>query len=382
MANFDEARFALEAATGGRNTLILDDLGIPSVMVRIPMFRWSEIVDGGEDSPCSAFIIGGKEYGCIYISKYQNVIENGRAYSLPGRDPEHTLTIDEAREACSVKGPGWHLMTNAEWVAIAHWCVRNGTVPRGNSNFGRDYKAKHEHGVIVPGNNGEGPTCEMRTYTGSGPDSWNHDHSAFGISDLNGNIWDFVAGLRVVDGEIQVTRDNDSALNVDEGTDSREWRAINTDGKLVEPGSIGTYKYDGLSPGINCSDDVLAGNGFMLSTSVSYPNYTGTDPDVSYGASSFMRFFEMGAAFGVTPHVRLKQLGLFPSSGTNPNAPYSDNAYRDGAFFFLRNYGERIAARGGSWFDGAGGGIWDLYLREPRDFLFPDVGFRAAYVEI
>ena len=38
MTNFDAARFALEAATGGKNTLILDDAGLPSVMVRIPMF--------------------------------------------------------------------------------------------------------------------------------------------------------------------------------------------------------------------------------------------------------------------------------------------------------------------------------------------------------
>ena len=44
-------------------------------------------------------------------------------------------------------------------------------------------------------------------------------------------------------------------------------------------------------------------------------------------------------------------------------------------------YGERVAARGGSWFDGPFGGIWELYLRETRAFIYPDIGFRAAYVE-
>ena len=382
MTNFDDVRFALEAAAGGKNTLILDDVGMPSVMVRIPMFRWSEVIKGGEDLPCSAFVVGGKVHNCIYISKYLNVIENGRAYSLPNRDPAHSLTIDRARKACAAKGPGWHLMTNAEWSAIAHWCVKNKTVPRGNSDFGRDYRKIHERGVIVPGNNGEDRGSEMRTYTGTGPASWNHDHTAFGISDLNGNIWDFIAGLRVVDGEIQVIADNDSALNVDESDFSPHWRAINTDGQLVEPGSPGTYKYDGVSPGIESGEEAVVGDGFKLSTVVTNPNYIGSEPDISHRASGHMRFFEMKAAFGVTAHIRLKQLGLFPVDGTDFHALYRGDAYTDGAFFFLRNYGSRIAARGGSWFDSAGGGIWDLYLREPSDFLFPDIGFRAAYVDL
>ena len=372
MFDLNEACFALEAATGGGNTLIPDETGLPSVMVRIPMFRWSEVVDGGEDAPCSAFIIGGETRDCIYISKYLNVIENGRAYSLPNRDPAHTLTIDEARGACTAKGRGWHLMTNAEWTAIAHWCVRNGTVPRGNNNFGRDYQATHEHGIIVKGNNGETTESEMRTYTGSGPASWSHDHTAYGIFDLNGNIWDFVAGLRIVDGEIQVIPDNDSALNIDESLDSPYWRAIGTDGEYVQPGSLNTYKYDALSPGVSGEENIMAGGGFKLNTVVVNRNYTGADADIAHKAYGFTRFFDIKEEAGVPAHIRLKQLGLFPADGE----------YHDGAAFFLRNYGERIAARGGSWFDAAGSGIWDLYLRETRAFIYPDIGFRAAYFEL
>ena len=371
MPGFDEVRFALEAATGGRNTLILDDAGLPSVMVRIPMFRWSEVMVGGEDAPCSAFVVGGEVKNCIYISKYMNVVENGRAYSLPNRDPAHTLTIDQARLACSAKGRGWHLMTNAEWSAIAHWCVKNGTPPRGNSNFGRAYDATHEHGVLVPGNNGEGMDSEMRTYSGTGPDSWTHDHTAFGISDLNGNIWDFVAGLRIVDGEIQIIPNNDSALCVDESADSPHWRAISLNSGPVMPGSPDTYKYDGVSPGISSGENILIEGGYKLSTTVSNPNYTGAEADISHRAYGWMRFHDMKEQEGVTAHILLKQLGLFPAEGC-----------RDGAYFFLRNYGERTAARGGSWFDTDGGGIWDLYLRETRAFIYPDIGFRAAYVDL
>ena len=63
--DFDAARLALEAATGGNNTLLLDDTGMPSVMVRIPMFLWSDVLSGAEDEPCSAFVVGGKTLDCI-----------------------------------------------------------------------------------------------------------------------------------------------------------------------------------------------------------------------------------------------------------------------------------------------------------------------------
>lgn len=370
MSGFDGARFALEAATGGRNTLILDDAGLPSVMVRIPMFRWSEVLEGGEDRPCDAFIVGGRVLDCIYISKYLNVVENGRAYSLPGRDPAHTLTIDEARAACAAKGPGWHLLTIAEWTAIAHWCVKNGTVPRGNSNFGRHHEHTHEHGVLAAGRRGQGPEDEMRTLTGSGPASWNHDGTDAGIADLNGNIWDWVAGLRVVDGEIQIIPDNDSALNVDESAESAAWRAIGPDGRLAAPGSAGTLKYDGLAPGTAEPVDRAVGDGFRLNTVVENRNYTGPEPDTSHRAYGWMPFFDLCCAPGVTAPLRLRELGLYPRQ----------DGYRDGAYLFLRNYGQRTAARGGSWFDAGGGGIWDLYLRETRAFLYPDIGFRAAYI--
>jgi hypothetical protein len=242
-------------------------------------------------------------------------------------------------------------------------------VPRGNSNFGRDVAATREHGLLVPGNNGTGMECEMRTLSGSGPAGWSHNGGADGIFDLNGNIWDFVAGLRVLDGEIQVIPDNDSALNVDESSASGSWRAIGADGELVSPGSPGTCKYDGVAPGTAGGENISVGEGFKLNTELTNRNYTGSEPDAAHRAYGFMPFFDLKAEPGLTPSTRLKQLGLFPAG-----------AYRDGAFFFLRNYGERTAARGGSWFDGAGGGIWDLYLRETRAFIFPDIGFRAAYI--
>ena len=368
MPRFDEARLALEAATGGKNTLLPDDTGMPSVMVRIPRFRWCDVIEGGEDTPCSAFIVGGEVKDCIYISKYLNIMESDRAYSLPRRDPSHNLTIDEARAACARKGHGWHLMSNAEWSALAHWCRKNGSMPRGNNKFGRDAGAPHENAVLADSNLSVF-TPEGRTLTGTGPDAWSHDGTSSGIFDLNGNTWDFVSGLRLVDGELQVIPDNDSAMNVDESATSTCWKAIASNGTLTAPGNPGTCKYDGVNPGNAAATGAMLPGGVRLSTTLEHPHYTGSHKDGDY-AYSIMPFSAMGTAEGVEPPLILKKLGLFPVSGELHET------------IFVRNYGERTALRGGSWFDGPAAGLWELYLRDSRDFLFPDVGFRAAYVHL
>jgi len=383
----EAARIALEAASGGKNTLICDDIGRPSVMVRIPAFKWSDVIDGAPDELCSAFVVGGKAVPCVYISKYLNVIEDGRAYSLPNRAPAHTLTIDEAREACAAKGKGWHLFTNAEWAAIAHWCRKNKLIPHGNTRYGSDLYATHEYGVAVP-SEGElmerdvvdvpRPNSPERTLSGSSPASWSHDGTNYGIYDLTGNVWDWVSGMRIVDGEIQIIPDNDSALNVDESVNSTAWKAINSNGEIVKPGSTDTYKYDGAAPGRTDEKNTGVMGGVVLNTKLTNFNYSGTAIDRKHLAYAFGAFDTLPVAAGVEPHFLLKALGLFPISdklgeeisGGSPNPQW----------YFVRNYDERVCARGSSWIGGSG--FWYLYLRESREFIYPDIGFRSAYVEL
>jgi hypothetical protein len=50
--------------------------------------------------------------------------------------------------------------------------------------------------------------------------------------------------------------------------------------------------------------------------------------------------------------------------------------------FFLRNYGERMLCKGGSWFDGQTASMWELYMREERGWIAQDIGFRCAYAEV
>ena len=373
-AGYKAEKFALEAASGGKNTLLFDDLGLPSVMVRLPMFLWSDVLEGAPQEPCSAFVIGGVVHESIYISKYLNVVEHGRGYSLPGRNPASMYTRDEMKSACVRKGRGWHLMTNAEYMAIAHWCRKNGHYPHGNTSSGSDFCNRHEHAVRRYMGFFKGTRFDMHmwpTLTGTGPETWSHDGTGSGIFDLVGNLWDTLAGLRLMNGEIQVIPDNDSALNVDEGPDSPCWRAVATDGSLVPPGSPGTYKIDGLAPGRADEDFVNIGTGGILSTEIKYPHYTGGSADITHRAYTVFPFAKMTHTDGAPPHLILKQLGLYPVE-TMQREPV----------FFLRNYGERMLCKGGSWFDRQTASLWELYMREARSWIAQDIGFRCAWADV
>ena len=202
---WDNYKHTIEALSGGKNTVLFDDQNRPSVMVRIPKFKF---VDVGLSKPASApsdympaFLVNGAgESGvvpCVYIGKYQSFVYNNRAYSLPYKDPAVSIDFDDSRSRCATKGTGWHLMTNAEWAAVAQWSRENGSMPRGNNHYLEDVAEPHESCVPTQTGVVKGSSGTARSYTGSGPDAWNHDHGPSGITDMNGNVWEWVDGLKI-----------------------------------------------------------------------------------------------------------------------------------------------------------------------------------------
>lgn len=107
-SNFDAMKLGVEGYHP-TNTVLYDDKGMPSFMVRIPKFKISDVITGGSNSTHPAFIVNGVEVPEIYISKYQNIVEDERAYSLPFQDPRVYVTFDQAKNYCENKGKGWHL---------------------------------------------------------------------------------------------------------------------------------------------------------------------------------------------------------------------------------------------------------------------------------
>lgn len=348
MPNFDDLKLSIEALSGGKNTVLFDDLGMPSVMVPFPKLKMSDLIAGGSENIHPAFSVDGVEKSVIYVSKYQNIVLNERGYSLPMRDPRASLNFDQAVTYCRNKGKGWSLTPYSLWSAIALWCRKNGTMPRGNNNYGADHAYGHEKGVPTYYESGKIARCA----TGSGPNTWNHNWMPDGIADLNGNVWEWCAGMRLMNGEIQIIPyANCMAADASMGASSTLWKAIAADGTLVEPGSAGTLKYNYVSGHIQLtSGDITPEDTWRGDT---YQNMT------------------LDSALTV-PEIA-KALLIYPDE---PGGDYGGDGH------YMNNSGERLPFCGGYWGSTSGAGVFSVYLNSPRSGSGTHIGFRSAYCEL
>lgn len=307
----------------GNVVAIYDNAGIPSLMYRFERVSDKELF-GGSDKPHPAFVIGGEVYDEIYISVYQNCEINGKPYSLPYQKPWTNINNDAAADACFSKGEGWHLMTAAEWGLIANLCSKNGVFPHGNTNYGKWHGDENEKGVTY----GDGG----KTLTGSGPATWTHDHTPEGVHDLCGNVWEMLRGARMKDGNLEVAKDNDAALDIDLTLAGDDWTAVLADnGKPVR---------------------VSVDEGVMFTTDEAIEqDYTGDcweDVDVDCISE------------------QLTELGLY--AGEPKAYCYMDST--DGEYFPIR---------GGSWGHGTAAGVFDSNFLNARTLAHGSIGFRSAY---
>jgi len=354
MANFDLSAMALKAVCPS-NEILYDDQGMPSVMVRIPKMTYAQLGLGDSTATHPAFIVNGTEVDEIYISKYQNIVMNGRAYSLPGQDPKTSINFDQSVAACSAKGDGWHLMTAFEWGALIAWCENNGFIPLGNNSYGKhtsesNYKA-------LPATTDDTHYAD-RTRTGTGPLTWYHDQTLDGIADLCGNVWEWTGGIRMVYGELQVLVNNNAAdSDHSQSESSAEWKAINaTTGELMTPDGSGTTS-----------------NSIKMDFVSNKLTYAATITDSARGEHSCtFSNCVAGSSIGDDAKNVLIALGMMPKSGsiiTGHNC-YFNNASKERSF--IRGGAYRYAAGGFASFSGGGA----------RSSVLGHVGFRSAYVKL
>lgn len=314
---------AVQPGVEGNVVAIYDNAGIPSFMYRFKRVSDKELF-GGSDKPHPAFVIGGEVYDEIYISVYQNCEINRKPYSLPYQKPWTNIDNDAAADACFSKGEGWHLMTAAEWGLIVNLCSKNGVFPHGNTNCGKWHGDENEKGVTY----GDGG----KTLTGSGPETWTHDHTSEGVHDLCGNVWEMLRGARMKDGVLEVAKDNDAALDIDLTFAGDDWTAVLADnGKPVR---------------------VSVDDGIMFTTDEDIEHdYTGDcweDVDVDCISE------------------QLTELGLY--AGEPKTYCYMDST--DGEYFPIR---------GGRWDYGAHAGVFYSDFADARADAYSTVGFRSAY---
>ena len=347
MSNYEDLRGA-----AANDEIILDDLGLPSVMRKFPLTYLDELGIGSAHTPHPAFKINNVVVPYIYLPSYIGHIKNNRAYSLPNQDPSTGITFDRAAEVCYNKGAGWHLMTAAEWGLLHNLITAAGLEPRGNTQQGRSHAKTYEHGVLSSNN----PKDVYRTLTGTGGKSW----EAFGVNDIVGNVYKWIAAARLVDGEIQIIPDNNAAIhNTDLSASSSAWRAILQDGSLVAPGTAGTLKFDytATPPATGSTTS------HCLSTTVAI-RQTAEDP---YGAKDFGT---LTAKSGVTVPDLLKALAFFPNS---------DKTGR--GWFYMRNKGERLLLRGGRYGNGGNAGEALGNFNNFRSSSWAALGLFPAYVD-
>lgn len=330
---------AVEEMSHGANTVCFDAYDTPSIMVCIPLLRWCDLLDGCNDpAPHPAFCLGRKVLPCIYVGKYLSSLWNGQPASLPRSIPQRWEFFDSAVRDSTQKGCGWNAISFSVRSAIALYSRRNGTLPRGNNNKGSDYFHPMETGELC----GEYPVL-----TGSGPTTWTHDGKASGVWDLNGNLNEWVTGMRLTDGEIQLM-DTEEIMRVpQQGRLSEKWYALNEQGDFIPAGSPKALHYEDDNGGIRL-----------------------TNQSRSHGIGN-CAFQDIALQNGLTPAKLLVLQGLYP--------PASDENQNLG-WRWISGSGEVVPLCGGAYRAVDHAGAFFAGMTKPRDVAYPLAGLRLMYI--
>lgn len=208
---------AVEAASGGRLTVRLTDKGQPCVFLKVPAFNCEDVAPGGELGMGlhPAFVKNGSPVPYILVGQHIASYSDAEMLSRAGVSPAVSRTYDQELAAVAATGQNFRQLNNLEWAAVALWCMANGYEPLGNTNYGRHHIKRWETGVRSDSNPPGATFGAAHTLTGSGPDSWHHDGTAAGISDMVGNVWERVSGMKLIDGVFHIAPDGGDYLESD-----------------------------------------------------------------------------------------------------------------------------------------------------------------------
>jgi formylglycine-generating enzyme required for sulfatase activity len=218
------------------------------------------------------------------------------------------------------------LLTSPEWGYLALDSLRNCTLPRGSTNKSKHHADKNEKGVIF-GRSG-------KTLTGSGPITWARDHTAWGVQDLCGNVWEMIRGLRIRNGILQIVENNDAAIDIDLTPDSPLWQDIK----------------DTIT---DTNIKISAGNEIRIT--------------IDNQIEGDCRGAERRDVLNEIYNEKLRALAIYAGES---------EAY----FHADSSYGEYLPIRGGSWSGASSAGVFALSLFNPRAYSGSSIGFRSAFL--
>jgi len=392
-------RKRIEEASFGRNTVRFDDAGQPAVLVKfVPddKCKLSYLYGDSTAGVHPAFIIDGV-VKTWYKGKYQpgRVGTTNYPVSLRGLAPAHTVTFDTLQAQMTAKGAGYGLATQQMEAYLYLLSMRNGFEAGGNTNYGKYYYAQDEHGVASRDYDGDNI---YHTKGGSGPLSWSHDGTPFGVFDNVGNTWRWTGALRTVDGEIQTFANNNGSGTLStvaaHAVASTDWKAISIDGSLVTPealvdawASSSSYALDAvvMSGGVRyvCIAAHSSTAGDQPGVGATWDTYWTRKGTLHYawdGSKVLMTDRKLGLddtsrsiTFGsltadITVPAIAYQLGIFPKYTAVKGTLY------------IRG-GERLARRGGYFSSADNAGVGSLALNTDRGASYGSVGGGLAYQE-
>lgn len=316
--------------------VVHDEAGLPNYMT---MFYMEPGTYKPEDVP-EMFKVDGKTVAAVLISQYTNAMINNIPVSLPYQKPAESMSHDESAAACRMKGPGWHLMTNAEWVYLMKDAATAGHTISGNTDYGKNDDDPEEKGYCYDG---------YTVLTGTEPLSWSHDGTPEGVFGLCGNFWERVAGLRLHKGVIEYIPENNAAAK-DFKPQDPAWTIARTE----EPGEEGLPFGNPLYLDAQCGKVVL------------------TDGQIAGGWNCcHMRDLQLAGSLKEVPEI-IHRLGILPQDWQQEKA----------GIWVDSELEEAVPFRGSGFFDTSHGGVSALYLHHLRSYVGRNVSFRSAlYLE-
>ena len=379
MRRFEDLVPAIEVLSDGKNKVLFDDQDAPSIMV---VFNKSEFTDIFNEATLNSVFGPFGAYTTAYMSKFQNIVKNGRAYSLPLQNPatdvassggNTTVSVswDYANQVSEAKGTGWVLCPNSLWGAVSHLARVNNTLPHGNNNYGSDINYPNESGTGCYWSGTDLRTCKV--LTGSGPTTWYSDHTPYGVSDMNGNVTEWVGGFRHVYGEPQFITIADMVAHRGYSATSDVWNAVSGSGgplKITNPSATSIYGQNAIRYYINSSGkmalQVTAADGNTTTANTARESWT-----TYMGTGEFV--VETGAT--TAKDYILIPFGLFPLNTR------TTDVYGGQGLWLSPNHNERICTRGGAWDSGSRAGVWYAYMSIARSSTNYNLGFRSAFYE-
>lgn len=316
--------------------VVNDEAGLPNFMT---MFYMEPGTYKEEDVP-EMFRVNGKIVAAVLISQYTNTVINEIPVSLPYQKPVENMGHDESAAACRRKGPGWHLMTNAEWVYLMKEAEEIGHKISGNTDHGKNAENPEEKGYCYDG---------YTVLTGTEPLTWSHDGTPEGVFGLCGNFWERVAGLRLHKGVIEYIPDNNAAA-ADFMPQDPAWVIARTE----EPGEEGLPFGTPLYLDAQCGKVVL------------------TDGPIAGGwTGCHMKELKVAGSLKEVPEI-IHRLGILPEGWQQEKAGiWADS-----------NLEEAVPGRGSSFLNTSYGGVSALSLNYARSLVGNGVSFRSAlYLE-